>query len=637
VSEKLTAFINLYNEKAAAYVEKQRENLAKDEANFAEWQELRPQVISMATDFGVGEIAEAIFLPQGGINNDAFRNQGPTLYGIDEELEDLARRLFKVKNAPRYLEEGKIYLQQAIKLQEDGGEVYFNKLMQSIGKKIATLPNPDQGWKALTKSPEDWEEIEYALDDRPESPRGVLLSQELYNLAVENGSPLSKSVEETEETPEIRDVDLPVDNPINEGEEELDEVGENTLNPDEIPEDSSGEGINPGEDAIVESEVEAENTVETTAPEIESELTPTGTEPTREEIDESRGFVELEQVAAINPDADIEDFNTDTDVNVTVPEYNETAPSVINDIQENVANEVTNIQNQINEALENDERSGLLETESQTENLAESPAIEDEETFTFDDVDALAEQLGVERNNVINETTEITEGDTNIVNETGDTNVDDNTFTESRNSEIVEETNTTINPSGESVPDEDDETFTFDDVAALKNRFGIEDNEITNENTSVEEGASNVVNEVTNIGDNINNITEGVETTVNSVGGSINESIESTVSTVNDKMEVAKSKLGIDKTIAPINTPKPKETKEESKESVTMTEVTNESTSKMDGDTSATEVSNVTNNESSNTNNSASAPVVVDMSGLEARLRKIENLLSGPLEVKIIE
>ena len=36
-------------------------------------------------------------------------------------------------------------------------------------------------------------------------------------------------------------------------------------------------------------------------------------------------------------------------------------------------------------------------------------------------------------------------------------------------------------------------------------------------------------------------------------------------------------------------------------------------------------------------NSSMSSSMPTDMSGVESRLRKIENLLSGPLEVKIID
>ena len=119
----------------------------------------------------------------------------------------------------------------------------------------------------------------------------------------------------------------------------------------------------------------------------------------------------------------------------------------------------------------------------------------------------------------------------------------------------------------------------------------------------------------------------------------IGDNENSVIDEVMSETEVLKEKIGIDKRIAPINTPPPAEVaKPASPEGsdVTLTEVKSE-TAGSDNKTTTDNSSNVTNNEGNKSENNSAGYSMTDMSGVEARLRKIENLLSSPLEVKIVD
>jgi len=293
-------------------------------------------------------------------------------------------------------------------------------------------------------------------------------------------------------------------------------------------------------------------------------------------------------------------------------EYNANSGDVISMISENVANEISSINTQNDAAqvkldkTEGDYDASIGRTDS-GEIQTESPITSD--SVTLADITNNTETGG----NVFNETTnsEITEG--------GETNINS--------------VNPSVEQSSTSSLDDDDESFSFDDVAALRERFGIaessEDEALSEDSINDSVSPDEVLND--------NSITEGDSTEVNSINNSIEAAKGSASEAISGGIEVAKSKLGIDKNIAPINTPKKEEAKEDlPTDSVTASEVLNDEIAAVPTATNSESTDNSMSSESTS-NSSRSSSMQSDMSGVESRLRKIENLLSGPLEVKIID
>lgn len=164
--------------------------------------------------------------------------------------------------------------------------------------------------------------------------------------------------------------------------------------------------------------------------------------------------------------------------------------------------------------------------------------------------------------------------------------------------------------------DDDMAPTTAEDLALLRSSLGMSD---VDESNSI-----------------INELTES--TTINSSSPTLNSESNDIIDEVLEDTEVMKEKIGIDKKIAPINTPETTAIEDQyasKKDDVTLTEVKTEPAV---AETKSTDTpSNVTNNENNNSENNSAGYTMTDMSGVEARLRKIEMLLSSPLEVKIVE
>ena len=146
--------------------------------------------------------------------------------------------------------------------------------------------------------------------------------------------------------------------------------------------------------------------------------------------------------------------------------------------------------------------------------------------------------------------------------------------------------------------------------------------------------------------------TEGDQNMVSNVSNeSINtESVTSNMTEVNTgsgELEVNKTPVGLDKAVAPINTVNNTSTKVDSpvqnKSEETKIDASSNPSEMTSSVTSETIVSNETNNQnmnegSSTTMNSSSigGSMPIDLSEVASRLRRLEDLLSGPLEVRVI-
>jgi hypothetical protein len=355
-------------------------------------------------------------------------------------------------------------------------------------------------------------------------------------------------------------------------------------------EDIIGE-VSDGEDPLNEGEtterVEDISEVTETSPVIESESTLIDEDIIDEAINDSptnsdRSLGEIMRSARL--DSDI----TQEDVNMSINLVNEALESI--NPTTNQISETSNIDNSINDYSSN--KSFLDKKEESTSdvinNTSSVSSSSSQSSGAFDDDMAAYTPEEIEF---------LTGG--NI--QDSEVNVDESNSIINELTSDVDESSNTINESDSSV----------DESSSIIN-------ELTEDNSQIS-------------GDSIE-MTESINNTI-SMPDSENSEIDSVIS----ETEVIREKVGIDKSVAPINTPPTTETKIETSavdEDVKMTEVKSESNDL--GAPNKTETS-ITNNENTSSENMNAGHTMVDMSQVEARLRKIENLLSSPLEVKIID
>ena len=367
----------------------------------------------------------------------------------------------------------------------------------------------------------------------------------------------------------------------------------NTLNPDDIIDDAIDSEDPLNGDTGESTETDAISEVTETAPELEREST---LNPDEVIIDEAVRDTETgTESSAINLESGLPVYNENEEVETASTEVVESTPFVINDI-DNITNENTNVENQNIETI----NSGIESV-----------------------IDGDINQSG---GDVISNSSELNKltSPTGAINSTGDS--------------------LPSSTSGSGDFDDDMEATTPEELAMLRSALGMSDvdesnniiNELT-ESTPINSSSPTINSESTPINSSSPTI-NSESTTINSSSPTINSESNNIVDEAVGETEVMKEKIGIDKKIAPINTPSLNKIEDQStskKDDVTLTEVKTEQS--VDETKSTDTPSNVTNNENNNSENNNAGYAMTDMSGVEARLRKIEMLLSGPLEVKIIE
>jgi hypothetical protein len=599
----LDAFKNLFSEKADANIAKVNKTVAKYNAKLAEFNEIWPIAMAEAESLGIGETFVKMFPEGGGFGGgDPLRGISPeytNLLDYGDPFKPLVKKLYKLENSAERLKRTKRYLKQVTKYKDDGPEEYLLKIRQGIGGLIAGLSNPDSAWDNFIKFGDKFLEDPEGEDSPIESysrrfkqavdgPSGVLSSTALFAAVKEQGNPLSKISEESKD----------------------DELTTDALNPEEVTDDVDNEDgpINDGENEAVETE--PENEVEVIAPEVEVELVPGVDAAPEPDVvipapisEQEDNFTEVTAPSPINAPATDASFDKDGDGNISMSEYQANVGDVVNNISENVTNEISSINTQ-NEAAqtkldktEGDYEAsigkvdtGEIQTESpeiEGESVASNTTINDE-SISFADIEAMKERFG---------RSDVSDGDTNII---------------SKSSSV----SNTINDS-----------VSADDI--LNDNSSVSADDILNDN-SITEGASTETNSINSTMEDDESISfADVEAMKERFGRSDTETKDSA------NIEVAKSKIGLDKNVAPINTPKSEEIKDDSSDSVTVDEILDEKPGSKSTDNTKSESSD--NSTTSETNNNTNSQSGVDMSRVEVRLRKIENLLSGQLEVKIVD
>ena len=189
MAENLKKFIDLYDAKTAKVVERAKEQ-------FEKFKTTREKALALSTPVSaeyatLGKLVDAMFSEDGVVNSALFQDFIQYSTAANEEKE-LIRSLFKLKNGPGWLK-------NAEAKQKRGAMPFFNSAMQVFGKASLT------GVLAFNKligadsnEPED-KKISYFLEAADELiadaqlnfPDGII-GPEFYYAVVENGNPIGK-------------------------------------------------------------------------------------------------------------------------------------------------------------------------------------------------------------------------------------------------------------------------------------------------------------------------------------------------------------------------------------------------------------------------------------------------------------
>ena len=189
MAENLKKFIDLYDAKTAKVVERAKER-------FEKFKTTREKALALSTPVSaeyatLGKLVDAMFSEDGVVNSALFQDFIQNSTAANEEKE-LIRSLFKLKNGPGFYK-------YAEAQQKKGAMPFFNSAMQVFGKASLT------GVLAFNKligadsnEPED-KKISYFLEAADELiadaqlnfPDGII-GPEFYYAVVENGNPIGK-------------------------------------------------------------------------------------------------------------------------------------------------------------------------------------------------------------------------------------------------------------------------------------------------------------------------------------------------------------------------------------------------------------------------------------------------------------
>jgi len=600
VSEKLNAFIALFNERVDADISKAQSKIEKAQEKLDEAEKIWNEAQEGLSGDILENFLEVFPAPTGGAQGNAITGVDPrfvNLLEFGDPLKSQAHQLFKLRYSDRRMINAQNYLQESEKLKEEGAELTLSRLSSKL--KETALRTQSLGGsnaysliKRIFEDYESFEDVAYSELDDVSSPSQVTTSQEAYEALKEKmeGASQGEEVEPNEEET----------SPLNEP-ESLEE---------EVSSDEEISPINPAED--VEPE-EVTTEVSTTGPEIEqAEETPS--EPivaniNLEQPDIAEDLEEPEEVQdqqpAVSPISEISSNLVEDNVTEV---SNET--SNINNTTTNVTGENTAVNNNTNVTGEN------TAVNNNTNVTSEKPKVSSLKDF-ISKLKGLRDSLNPESPPGDAETLEIEKG--------GNTPSISNIF-EGAKSVVAD-------------------SFEGGDIIG-----GITDvvSNTTNLNQVLESGSDSPINNIERAlsrplsdrlpeGFSMDSATDFIES---KTGASI-PSVESVTSNISETVE--RSAKSLSSPITNISN-----ISERSESNTEGNQISNISEVDSSTSTESNSVSTSTNTSSSNTkneenveNNSSSSSMTsmptVDNSEIVSRLKKLERLLSGPLEVKIVE
>jgi len=271
VSEKLAAFVKLYGEKAAADVERAKENVKKSEDKLKKANELWASAKTEVDKLGITNKFLSVFPEPGGdviaiVGGTTPNSSYTELFGYGDPLETLVRDLSKNKNAKARLENSKNNLAFAESLTKRAPEEHISILGNAIVSLAASTSSlggssVDSFLKKVFSDYEAYsEDFILELGEGVSGPSHVNSSQAAFDLLKEKfeaGKLVKKKEEETEKK-----------SPINEptGEKSESDVVQPNINSPEKVETKQVENTTEGTSTVTESKpevVKAETPVST--------------------------------------------------------------------------------------------------------------------------------------------------------------------------------------------------------------------------------------------------------------------------------------------------------------------------------------------------------------------------------------
>jgi hypothetical protein len=257
VSEKLAAFVTLYSEKAASDVEDAKTSLVKAEEKLSRATELWNSIKAEAEKLGIVDKFISAFPEPGGgviaiIGGTTPNPDYMTLFDYGDPLESSVKELTKLKNATRRLNNAKNSLEFAESLLARKPEDHANILGSAVAQMVAKSSSlgagkPDVLFKAIFEDYEEFKDVMMSNLEGAEGPSHVNTSQQAFDLLkdrLESGA-IAKKQEETTAPVEGAGADAAkaaieeaAASPINEQEElkAPDEIASGSASPINVPE-----------------------------------------------------------------------------------------------------------------------------------------------------------------------------------------------------------------------------------------------------------------------------------------------------------------------------------------------------------------------------------------------------------------
>lgn len=316
---ELGPYLSLYEEKVDKTISRTQENLNKWNDRLETYNTLYPEVLKIADDLGILETFQKLF-PEGG-GRPSFGSQALELSNLYSYGEDSLpiKALDKVANSPQRT------VKLANRIEElnqwkGKGEDYLKKLQQSISLKLAKLastsPNSFDKLMSMTFSEYDtYKNVVDFSDIEIDGPRGVKSSEITYALLKEKyeSGEYSAKKKETEEDKDQISNNTAIGNDIEEDIDEADGLESLAINSDAEP-DTLDENT-----TLDESSIDAE-TVGTDVKTTQEALSL----PKEVEQPESKPEVPVEIASPINQEVEIKK---------PVEEVIETKPGPLNDTE----------------------------------------------------------------------------------------------------------------------------------------------------------------------------------------------------------------------------------------------------------------------------------------------------------------
>lgn len=588
-SENLNSFISLYKEKAQVALDRAAKTLEKRQGQLESFNTLRPLLKEEAKTLGFLEDFERLF-PENGEGPLFSQADMMTYSSMLESVDDSKqlKALYKIDSAPKRLKTAEEYLKTAEEDLARDPEEYLGKLHSALIGELAKTSS--LGGKSIDilkqkifEDQDSYGDIIESISENVDGPRGVKTNPATY-AALKELVDSGISVKPAEPVKED-------DSPINEGEGDSTEAD---------IDNSEGASINP------------ESVDKTSVPTAESDVS--ANDPTLTEED----------------DVPIKSKNAEpTEDSEVAPSSSINDTSIVNEGDESTTNVTTNISNESTSINDNSSQVSKEEKSETSNSVSDVYGINSSPDVEAIDNDDTTSNIKTEENVAVNDI---------------DPKINENT--QKNPGDLTEEDLDNLQTSSAEVINQSIEGDINESSASEEVNISNSKNSIVSDGSSINE--SNSVNNVNNSNTKTSKSSEYNTMFSSDEMDLINqfspfrnkEKPSSTEENTGPSVEVSKGETSMVKEDKPQIAPIESQTGS-SPEDVYLTGgssntsdnvVNNKNTESSDNSASSTE-----NNESMSSYQSNKSSGETDVSSLEKRLKKIENLLMSPLEVKIVE